>query len=366
MNITTPTLLLDKEKALRNISRMVDKTKRSGVRLRPHFKTHQSVQVGEWFREQGVEAITVSSVHMARYFADHGWNDILVAFPANVLEMESINELASRIKLHLIAVNQETVVALAKGLQHPVQLSLKIDAGYHRTGIPASNYAEIDAMLALIQGQDKLQFAGFVVHNGHTYKQTYAAAIRNIHNTSVDQLQLLRERYKAQFPNLQLSVGDTPSCSILESFEGVDEIRPGNFVFYDITQQHIGSCAFEEIAVCMVCPVIAKHPDRGELILYGGSVHFSKDVLVQKDGNAVFGRVVELTDKGWSEPLEGFEVVSLSQEHGVVRVSAEQFDKYNIGDLMGVLPVHSCLTADAMRGYLTTEGEPIDHLSGVR
>lgn len=366
MNITTPTLLLDKEKALRNINRMVEKAKQSGVRLRPHFKTHQSVQVGEWFREQGVEAITVSSVHMARYFADHGWHDILVAFPANVLEMESINELASRIKLHLIAVNQETVTALAKGLQHPVQLSLKIDTGYHRTGIPAGNYAEIDAMLELIKREEKLQFAGFVVHNGHTYKQTDAAAIQNIHNTSVNQLHLLRERYKAQFPDLQLSVGDTPSCSILESFEGVDEIRPGNFVFYDITQQHIGSCSFEEIAVCMACPVVAKHPDRNELILYGGSVHFSKDVLLQEDGSAVYGRVVELTEKGWSAPLEGFQVVSLSQEHGVVRVSAEHFDKYNIGDLMGVLPVHSCLTADVMRGYLTTEGESIDHLSGIR
>ncbi|WP_235861496.1 alanine racemase [Pontibacter flavimaris] len=346
MKITTPTLLIDKEKALRNISRMVEKARRNKVRLRPHFKTHQSVQVGEWFREFGVEAITVSSVRMARYFAYHGWRDILVAFPANVRELESINELASRIKLHLVAVNPETVTALAKGLQHPVQLSVKIDTGYHRTGIPATNYAELDALLKLIQGQEKLQFAGFVVHDGHTYKQTDAAAIHAIFNNSVTQLNQLRERYKADFPNLQRSLGDTPSCSIVEDLQGLEEIRPGNFVFYDLTQQHIGSCSFEDIAVCMACPVVAKHPDRGEIILYGGSVHFSKDVLLQQEDAPLFGRVVELTENGWSEPLEGIAVVSLSQEHGVVRASPEHFAKYNIGDLMYVLPVHSCLTAD--------------------
>lgn len=366
MKISTPTLLLDKQKALRNISRMVEKATRNRVRLRPHFKTHQSRQVGEWFRSFGVEAITVSSVRMAQYFAHHGWNDILIAFPANVREMESINELAARINLHLIAVNPETVLALAQGLQHPVQLSLKIDTGYGRTGIPATKYAELDAILKLIGEQDKLQFAGFVVHDGHTYKQTEAAAIQAIFNNSVQQLKLLRERYQQAFPGLQLSIGDTPSCSIVENMQGVDEIRPGNFVFYDLTQQHIGSCTFGDIAVCMACPVVAKHPERGEIILYGGSVHFSKDVLFQKDGSPVFGRVVELTSEGWSEPLEGAAVVSLSQEHGVVKLAPEHFGKYNIGDLMGVLPVHSCLTADLVQGYLTTEGELIEHLRGVR
>ncbi|WP_276497227.1 alanine racemase [Pontibacter litorisediminis] len=365
MKITSPTLLIDKQKALHNISRMVEKARQNGVRLRPHFKTHQSAQVGEWFRAYGVEAITVSSVRMARYFASHGWNDIMIAFPANVLELESINELASRVKLHLVAVNQETVMALAKGLRYPVQLSLKIDTGYRRTGILATNYAEVDAIMQLIREQDKLQFAGFVVHDGHTYKQTDADAIQSIFNTSVYQLRLLRMRYKSKHPNLQLSIGDTPSCSILESLDGVDEIRPGNFVFYDLTQQRIGSCAFEDIAVCMACPVVAKHPDRGEIIIYGGSVHFSKDVILQEDASTIYGRVVALTEKGWSAPLEGIEVVSLSQEHGIVKASPEHFDKYNIGDLMGVLTVHSCLTANLMQGYLTTEGEPIEHLTGL-
>ncbi|WP_299826498.1 alanine racemase [uncultured Pontibacter sp.] len=364
MKVTTPTLLLDKQKALKNIQRMVEKASNSGVRLRPHFKTHQSAQVGEWFRAVGIDSITVSSVKMARYFANNGWNNILIAFPANILEMESINALASEINLHLVAVNIETVEALAAELTQPVRIWLKVDTGYGRTGILPHAHTDLDAILDVIQQCENIWFEGFLTHDGHTYKETEKDAIQSIHNTSLFLLHLLRDRYIDAFPELKLSYGDTPSCSVLEDLSGVDEIRPGNFVFYDLTQQHIGSCTYSDIAVCMACPVVAKHPERNEIILYGGSVHFSKDVLLQEDGTPCYGRVVTLTENGWSGPMDGIEVVSLSQEHGIVRASEELFEKYKIGDVMGVLPVHSCLTADLMKGYLTTEGDVLEHLSG--
>lgn len=365
MKITVPTLLLDKEKCQRNIRMMVEKAKRNGLRLRPHFKTHQSAQVGEWIRQEGVEAITVSSLRMARYFANHGWTDIMVAIPVNVLEMETINDLAGRVRLHLIVVNEDVLPVLQEGLNHKVAVWLKIDTGYHRTGIPTTNYSTIDSALQAILASDKLEFEGFMAHDGHTYKQTAAEAIRAIHKATVEQLNQLRERYKAGFPNLQLSIGDTPSCSILETIVGVDEIRPGNFVMYDLTQQHIGSNTFDQIALCMACPVIAKHPERNEIIIHGGSVHFSKDVLPQADGSNLFGRVVELTGNGWSEPVEGISLVSLSQEHGIVRATPEQFANYKIGDILYMLPIHACLTADSMKSYLTLDSERLEHLSGL-
>lgn len=364
-HITETTLLLDEKKCRQNIAMMAEKAARNNIRLRPHFKTHQSAQVGEWFRDTGATGITVSSLKMARYFAAHGWDDILVAIPVNIRELALVNELAAKVDLHLVAVNIETVQALAAQLQHTVKIWLKIDTGYRRTGILPHNHEELDAMVDLIGQSDKVTFTGVLAHDGHTYKQTDAEAIRTIHHTTVFLLNLVRDRYKARFPELNVSIGDTPSCSILQSITGVDEIRPGNYVFYDITQQHIGSCSFGQIAVCMACPVIAKHPERNEIIVHGGSVHFSKDSLAGADGALTFGKVVELTDNGWSEPLAGIELVSLSQEHGTLRASRERFDRYKIGDLVGILPVHSCLTADAMRGYTLHSGTQLEHLSGM-
>lgn len=364
-HITQTTLLLDEAKCRQNIAMMTEKADRNNIRLRPHFKTHQSAQVGEWFRETGTTGITVSSLKMARYFASHGWTNILVAIPVNIREMALVNELAAKVQLHLVAVNIETVQALAEQLQHPVNVWLKIDTGYHRTGIPPHSHEQLDATVAMLEQSDKLHFTGVLAHDGHTYKQTDADAIRTIHHTTVFLLNLVRDRYMARFPELKVSIGDTPSCSILQTITGVDEIRPGNYVFYDLTQQDIGSCSFDQIAVCMACSVIAKHPERNEIIVHGGSVHFSKDSLLEKNGNLIFGKVVELTENGWSEPLEGIEVVSLSQEHGTIRASKALFDRYKIGDLMGILPVHSCLTADVMGSYTTLDGERLEHLSGL-
>ncbi len=77
--------------------------------------------------------------------------------------------------------------------------------------------------------------------------------------------------------HLKLSVGDTPGCSLLPDFPGVDEIRPGNFVFYDAEQLEIGSCASNQIAVALACPIVARHPERNEVVLYGGAIHLSKE-----------------------------------------------------------------------------------------
>ena len=101
-NIIKPTLLVDLRKCKANIAKMAQKAQKSRVIFRPHFKTHQSHEIGELFREVGITKITVSSVEMAFFFAQHGWNDITIAFPINILELEDINKLAQNIQLNLL------------------------------------------------------------------------------------------------------------------------------------------------------------------------------------------------------------------------------------------------------------------------
>ncbi|HDR51998.1 MAG TPA: hypothetical protein ENN90_10345, partial [Mariniphaga anaerophila] len=52
-------------------------------------------------------------------------------------------------------------------------------------------------------------------------------------------------------------------------------------------------------------------------------------------------------------------VSRLSQEHGIIKVSQKNFSHFKIGDLVEIVPIHSCLTANLSRKYLTTEGEEI-------
>ena len=361
--LSVPTLLLDEQKCRRNIRKMCTTAQKAGVAFRPHFKTHQSQEIGQWYKEEGVDKITVSSLQMAEYFAADGWQDITVAFPVNVREIDLINRLASEIQLNLLIENTESVKYLAARLSHPVNIFIKIDIGYHRTGLDPKDLAQIDTVLSAVEEGEQLNFLGFLGHAGHSYKVRGKAAIHRVHEESLATIAALRIQYQDRFPALLLSVGDTPTCSWEDQFEGVDEIRPGNFVFYDLAQWRIGSCQLDEIAVALACPVVAKHPDRQQLIVYGGGVHFAKDQSILLDGETTYyGHLVEAGSSGWQLPNGQNYVSALSQEHGTLTVQPEIFEQYEIGDMLLVLPIHSCMTANAMKEFLTLSGNRISRL----
>jgi D-serine deaminase-like pyridoxal phosphate-dependent protein len=120
----------------------------------------------------------------------------------------------------------------------------------------------------------------------------------------------------------------------------------------------------------LACPVVAIHPERNDVILYGGAVHLSKESLRRVDGSPSFGAIVYLEEGGWSAPISGAWVRSISQEHGIVHADdaafAEMVQRVRVGGLLGIVPIHSCLTADLLKRYLTLDGAwlamaPIPH-----
>ncbi len=361
--LTQPTLILDEKRCKANIHRMCRKANEQGVVLRPHFKTHQSKIIGRWFRDAGVHKITVSSVGMARYFAEDEWKDITIAFPVNVRQINEIRELSAQVMIGLLVLDADTIDLLGRNLNHPVSIWIKIDVGTHRTGIDPAQSDSIDAILGRLAQYPQLSFSGFLAHAGHTYHARTMTEVQRIYDHALAGLLDLKTTYVSAFPGLIISLGDTPGASMVGQFGPVDELRPGNFVFYDLMQEEIGACQMDDIAVAMACPVVAVHPERKQWIIYGGAIHFSKDFLQMEEGRKCFGRMVDIIDDTWiaentmSNPL----LISLSQEHGVVQCTDQNFDKCRPGDMSLWLPVHSCLTADAIGTYINMEGTPIDH-----
>lgn len=234
----------------------------------------------------------------------------------------------------------------------PVGYFVKIDLGTHRTGIDPSN-DELIQQLAN-GSSDGIQFKGFLGHAGHTYSSTNKQ-ILEIYTHSIKHLINLKSTYGGI-----LSYGDTPSCSLVENFDGVDEMRAGNYTFYDWMQKEIGSCSIEDIGVCLASPVVAVHKARNELVVLGGAVHLSKDLVMEQEAKC-FGKAVRLLDDGWGTEIVG-SVIKVSQEHGIINMSSEEIDKWKVGDLIGILPIHSCLAADLQGHYLATSGERISKI----
>ncbi len=353
-----PALVVNKEIAIKNINNMVDKAIRNNLELRPHFKTHQSHVIGNWFRDFGIHAITVSSLKMAEYFTNDGWKNITIAFPVNILESTRLNKLASSIDLRVLATDIKVLQKLDSELSNELGIYIELDPGYMRSGIRILDFDQIKEVRDFVLNASNLKFEGFYLHAGHSYKCRSKQEIMSLSSSILSDLSLL----KAEF-NDPICFGDTPSCSVLESFGDIDQISPGNFVFYDWTQFNIGSCTVNEIAVAMYCPIVAKYPERNELVIHGGAVHFSKDSFYDADGSPYYGVIAKKDDKSWSKHLPGNILKSISQEHGIVNCTSSYFDKVEIGDVIPILPIHSCLTADLMAEYYTLSGENIDHMN---
>ena len=364
IEITRPTLLLNTDIAKHNIHRMVVKAGLNNVELIPHFKTHQSRIIGGWFKEETLATITVSSVSMAEYFADDGWRNIAIAFPVNILEINKIANLASRVQLTLLVTSTEQIKVLLNEVDVYLKILIEIDCGSHRSGVDPENNTLISEMIDLLDNTQH-HFKGFYSHFGHTYSAGSKEEVEQIYYRAMNIMEDLKHRHAYAQP--MISIGDTPSCSIIKKFEDIKSIHAGNFVFYDLTQVQIGSCKEEDIAIALACPIVSKNDQRKEVIIYGGGVHLSKESLYDNvlEKN-IYGRPALLTENGWSASIPDSYVRALSQEHGVVKLSQEAFDQINIGDVIGILPVHSCMTADVMGGYVDLSGEAIDHFKGTK
>lgn len=358
MSVKRPALIIHEEIVRRNIGRMVKRAQKWNTVFRPHFKTHHSHEIGRWYREAGVTCITVSSVAMAHYFMEDDWNDITIAFPYNPLEWQEVNEIAEKISLNILIESREALDHAKKHLTSQLGYFIEIDTGSNRTGLTIN---ELDLIRELSSATtDILICRGYLSHAGHTYTARSEEQILEIHKQSLTRVLEIRDNVDK---NLMISYGDTPSASVADDFSMIEEVRPGNLVYYDLAQAQIGSCRETDIGVALACPVVSLHPQKGKMVVYGGAVHLSKD-RIAVNGHTIFGKVVRFYENGW-EIIEELVVDRLSQEHGVIEGPAEKIKSFKIGEVIGILPVHSCLTADLMTAQQTLSGKKITKMPKI-
>lgn len=342
-HITKPTLVISKKRAVNNILQMAQKIKSQNIIFRPHFKTHQSLEVGLWFRELGISKISVSSVDMAQQFVQAAWNDISIVFPFNRREIENLNTFSSLAHINILLEDIDTAQYISENSTAELGVFIKIDCSYQRSGISATDFDAVKSLATEVHSLPNLKLKGLLSHFGNTYAARGEKEVQDIYSNSKQLLINLRHYLKADFPDLMISIGDTPSASLVDDFGEIDEMRPGNFVFYDWMQYQIGSCSLNQIATIVLCPVVAKHPQRNEIVIHGGAVHFSKEKL------AHYGAICSISKEFNTNIIDGVYLKSISQEHGIVQCTDDFIEQINIGDLIGVIPIHSCLTANLMK-----------------
>lgn len=360
--LQTPSLLLDLARVRRNAERISEIAKTNNVRLRPHIKTHKCVEVGRIQTEGHEGAVTVSTLEEARAFAKGGFHDITYALPIERGKFAAAIEiLRSGVKLNLLTDDLATAAALDEasgkaGVRFDV--FVKIDCGYHRAGVEPHTKEAIE-IPRLLSDAKNLNFAGILTHAGHSYNARTKEEIVEIARQERDIMVEHGERLRnsgIEVPTV--SIGSTPSITHVDHLEGIDEIRPGNYIFFDAFQATLGSCEFGDTALTVLTAIVHKDAVRRKMIVDAGAIALSKDRgPVELDPGCGYGRVYDLEGRD-----TGMRVNGLSQEHGKVDAGgSEVFNRLKVGDRLQVLANHSCLTAAQHSHFNVIEnGEIVD------
>lgn len=358
-DLPTPCALVDLDRLEKNAAHMADKARRLGVRLRPHVKTHKCIEAARIQTDLHFGGVTVSTLAEAQAFAAGGFSDITYAVPIAPQKIAEAIDLHIEIDaLNLLVDHADTIRAIddaatSRGVTLPVYL--EIDCGGGRSGVDPEGEAT-QVLARRLADSDAIDFRGLLTHAGHAYgartrSEAFEVACeeRNLMTALAAELRDLG----VMVP--EVSVGATPTVRAIDDLTGITEVRPGNYIFYDVFQTTIRTCQVDELAFSVQATVISVDPDRGRAVIDAGALALSKDTgPTHVDAESGFGLVVTVEDQ---HPLPGLRIASLTQEHGTL--NGPGVEALRPGTRLRVFPNHSCLSAACFENYQIVRGTKV-------
>ncbi|XP_075876781.1 D-serine dehydratase isoform X2 [Nelusetta ayraudi] len=339
-SLSSPALLVDLDKVKRNAHRMMERCDKLGVKLRPHMKTHKTLECADIMTGGSRRCIVVSTLAEASFYADNGFDDILYAYCLPFDKVERCAALSERLELfqvlldHPQALEQLRKRPLSDGRQWHVWM--KLDCSNGRAGVLYSNPEALKLAKAIAE-TDGVELNGVYVHCGNSYNCRGVEEIQAVAKETTSLTLQFMEKLKALGITCKSSIGSTPSCSHpVEDMAQLSEVHPGNYTFYDVQQSVIGSCSLDDVAVRVLTRVIGHCPHRNQLLIDCGWAGLSLD-----------GAGKLPTGYAMIEGHPNLKLSAMTQEHGKVEPISGLLDysKYPLGTMMTLIPYHSCATA---------------------
>jgi D-serine deaminase-like pyridoxal phosphate-dependent protein len=360
--LPTPSLLLDLHRMRGNAERMSRRVSALGARLRPHVKTHKCLEVARVQTAGHFGGVTVSTLAEAEAFSGGGFTDITYAVPIEPHKLDRAAGIARRTERFGVITDDVEVASLlgpaAESAGVVFDVYLKVDCGYHRCGVAPESPEALEIPRRVLDSNG-VRFAGILTHAGHSYHARSRAEALDVARAERDTLTELAGRLRAEgVPVPVVSVGSTPTITAVDHLDGVDEARPGNYIFFDEFQAAIGSCSPDDCAVSVLTSVVHRDPARSRVVLDAGAIALSKDRgACEIDPACGYGRVVDVDGRDL-----GARVTGLSQEHGVVDVAdPATLRRLAVGARVRVVANHSCLTVAQHDAFAVVEdGRAVD------
>ncbi len=342
--LDTPSVLLKMDVVEANIARMAALGREAGVKLRPHTKTHKSPDLAKLQLSAGASGITVAKLGEAEVMAEAGIDNILIAFPLiGKQKLERLTALHRKIKVITSTDSFEVAEGLSRvgeSIGQPVPVYLEVDTGLGRCGLtPGRETVEFARSLARLSG---VRITGVMTHEGHAWKTTAHDEHGRIAKEAAKALAETAAALRAEgFPCHEVSVGATPTSFHIAQAAGATEFRPGTYAFSDRNLLSMGYAGENQCALTVLATTVGR-PAPTRVILDTGSKTLSQDKI---SADPLMGRVIGQPD---------WKLISLSEEHGVVRVPADA--EVTIGGRLELIPNHACVVTNLSDAFITVRG----------
>ncbi|HJV45340.1 MAG TPA: alanine racemase [Bacillota bacterium] len=333
-DIDTPAVLIDYDLLQNNIQKMASFAKKYNLRLRPHIKTHKIKEIAELQMNAGAVGITTAKLGEAEVMAELGFRDILIAYPiVGTTKLKRLHRLMKMANITTVIDGIEQAEGLneyAKENHIEFPVLIEVDTGLRRCGVKPGT--EVVELYRKTLSMPYIRVIGIMTHAGHAYgASTHEQVIEIAKQEGMEMVSTANLLQQSGYSVEEISVGSTPTVEISGTIHGVTEIRPGNYVFNDMTQVRLGVAASEDCSLRVVARIVG-HPAPERFIIDAGAKTLALDQGAHgTQGVKGYGTVVghpELT------------ISRLSEEHGIVDISG--ISSLRVGDKIEIIPNHSC------------------------
>ena len=347
-DLDTPELLVDLKVLERNISKMQEFADSAGVHLRPMTKTHKIPGVAKMQVEAGSYGIQCAKLEEAEVMADAGIEDIFISNEIiGEKKIERLMGLAKKVTITIAIDSFYGAAAVSKiAERHGLKLAtlIAIDVGNRRSGVlPGEPALQLAKKVKGLRGVD---LKGIYTHEGNVYtaknqkelKEKSLVAAEDMVNTA----KLLESK---GIPVEVVSVGSTPGVKYNATYPRITEVRPGAYIFNDISQIDYGFCGLEDCAVSIMVTIISK-PVPTRVLCDAGSkeifppvewMRFKNGAVLLDWARVEIGTIVGLNHR----PLPGVALEKIHEEYGFITL-AENAPELNIGEKIEIIPYHIC------------------------
>jgi D-serine deaminase-like pyridoxal phosphate-dependent protein len=335
--LDTPRVVLDVTRLDANIARLQRDMEARGIALRPHAKTHKSLEVARRQIAAGARGLTVGTLGEAEVFVGAGIDDVFLAYPVwaagpKAARLRAVHAAAPGFRVGIDSVGGAAQLALATaGAARPLTVLVEIDPGNRRTGLATPEAALEVARAARAAG---LVVEGVFSHGGHGYRIGGAAPAGD---DEVRSLEAAADALRRDgFEIGTISAGSTPTM-LTAAAGAVTEMRAGTYVYGDRQQWALGAIPAEGCAVAVAATVVSVHAER--IVLDAGAKALTKDRAEWLTG---FGAIVGYPD---------LVLERVNDYHGVVAASAG-VARPRLGDVVAIVPNHICPVVDLVDSVL--------------